>query len=109
MALRLIDIFQILDSAPESGQKADKTRGTMGTNCRPRVVATRATDMTIVLSLRGVEPVHSREMPLPFTRDDIGTRSIFDGRPEYPPIKSEPLNQLGRLGQIKPLSVYFST
>ena len=60
-------------------------------NWRSRVVATPATDMTVVLSLREVEPVHSREVLLPFTGDDIGALSIFDGRSEGPPIRSEPM------------------
>ena len=43
------------------------------------------------LITQGGEPVHSREVRLPFTKDDIGTLSIFDGRPEGPPIRWEPI------------------
>ena len=71
--------------------KSRQNRGAIEVTWRSRAVATRATDMTIVLSLRGVERVYSREARLPFTKDDIETLSIFDGRQGGPSIRSEPI------------------
>ena len=83
---RLVDLGQLSGKRTKSGQNP----GHDGANWRSRVVATRATDLTIVLSLRGARACSFAAGTTP-VRDDIGTLSLFDGRPEGLQIRSEPI------------------
>ena len=84
---RLSDLGQLSRKWAKSGQNPGHDGGELGF-AGGSEACYRYEDSLIT---EGGEPVHSREVRLPFTKDDIGTLSIFDGRPEGPPIRWEPI------------------
>ena len=84
---RLSDLGQLSRKRTKSGQNSGHDGGELGFagggDARYRY------DDSLIT--QGGEPVHSRNVLLPYTRDDIGTLSIFDGRPEGSPTRSEPI------------------
>lgn len=82
---RLLDLGQLSGKRTKSGQNPGHDGGELGF-AGGGDACYRYDDSLIT---EGGEPVYSREVGLPFTRDDIGPRSRFDGRPEGPPIRSK--------------------